>query len=121
MIDDAKPEEPAVKSAEPAVNGVEPEWPKKLKLRKAVSANGESVMELSFREPTVNDLERCGDPARVDFFKGEPQVVYNNDAVTAMLSTLAAVPPSTIKNLAIKDWKNARLLITVPFLEDLFL
>jgi len=97
------------------------EWPKKLTLRKAVhGGDGTEVMELSFREPTVDDIQRCGDPCRIDYFGGEPpKVIYNDNAVSAMMSTLAAVPPSTIKAMHLKDWKNARLLLTVPFLEDL--
>src|SRR5262245_22341144 len=85
------------------------EWPKVLKLRKSVQANGELVNELSFREPTVDDVMRCGDPARLDYFSGEPKIIYNDAAMAAMMSTLAAVPPSTIKNLSLKDWKNGRL------------
>src|SRR5512139_3975659 len=104
---------------EPEVKQPNGEWPKVLKLRKPVIANGEEVKELSFREPTVDDLLRCGDPARVDYFAGTPKIVYNDEAVASMMSTLAAVPPSTIKKLDLKDWKNGRLLLTVPFLEDL--
>lgn len=103
----------------PEANGVAPEWPKILKLRKPVIANGDEVMELSFREPTPADIERCGDPVRIDFFTGaEAKLIYNDVAVSAMMSTLAAVPPSTIKQMALKDWKNGRLLLTIPFLED---
>jgi len=102
---------------EPKPNG---EWPKTLKLRKAVhGGDGHEVMELSFREPTVEDVQRCGDPCRIDYFSGEPKVIYNDIAVSAMMSTLAAVPPSTIKSMHLKDWKNGRLLLTIPFLEDL--
>lgn len=109
-----------IKKEEPPVNGAPVvEWPKVLKLRKAVPANGEDVTELTFREPTVDDIIRCGDPVRLDYFSGEPKIVYNDSAVSAMMSTLAAVPPSTIKKLAMKDWKNGRLMLTIPFLEDL--
>jgi len=111
-------EEKPEATPEPQVNGAE-QWPKILKLRKSVPANGADVMELTFREPTVDDIIRCGDPVRIDYFSGEAKVIYNNDAVSAMMSTLAAVPPSTIKKLALKDWKNGRLLLTIPFLEDL--
>lgn len=113
MVDEPK------KAEEVKVNGAVQEWPKVLKLRKSVIANGDPVTELTFREPTVEDLQRCGDPARIDYFGGEPKVVYNDTAVSAMMSTLAAVPPSTIKSLHLKDWKNGRLLLTLPFLEDL--
>ena len=100
------------------VNGAE--WPKKLTLRKPVQGgDGHEVSELTFREPTVDDIHRCGDPCRVDFFDGNPKIVYNDVAVSAMMSLLAAVPPSTIKSMNLKDWKNGRLLLTIPFLEDL--
>ena len=123
MTDEAtgQPEASAQADVNGAATAAAMLWPKKLPLRKPVIANGNEVMELSFREPTPLDIERCGDPARIDFFKGQPQVVYNDAAVTQMLSTLAAVPPSTIKSMHITDWKNARLLITIPFLEDLYL
>ncbi len=115
MADEQKVEGPK------EVNGAAPEWPKKLTLRKPIIANGEEVMELTFREPTPADIERCGDPCRIDFFQasGQPKVIYNDAAVSAMMSILAAVPPSTIKQMHLKDWKNGRLLLTIPFLEDL--
>src|SRR5262245_65516756 len=71
-----------------------------VKLRKAVIANGEEVMELKFREPTAADIERCGNQVNIDFFSGEtPRMSFEPKNMSAMMSTLAAVPPSTIRQM----------------------
>jgi hypothetical protein len=92
-------------------------WPLIMKLRKPVIANGEEVNELKFREPTPADVESCGDPVTWDLFNGleQPVPIYNVKAMSAMMSRLAAVPPSTIKALHIKDWEFAKYMLTGPF------
>lgn len=87
-------------------------------LRKAVIANGESVMELKFREPTAADIERCGTPVMFDMgaLTGDtPKMTYENKAMFAMMATLAAVPPSTIRSMHTKDWEFAALQIAYRF------
>ena len=79
-------------------------WPMKIKLRKKVIAHGDEVDELSFNEPTGADIERCGLPIIIDFANGEARPLIEPKAMAAMMSSLAAVPPSTIKMLNPQDW-----------------
>lgn len=86
-------------------------------LRKAVIANGEEVKELKFREPTAADIERCGSPVHIELFTGsdQPKMTYETKSMFAMMCALAAVPPSTIKQLNAKDWEFAALMIAHRF------
>lgn len=89
-------------------------------LRKAVIAHGEEIKELRFREPTAGDIETCGNPVNIDFLSGpSPKMTFNEKAMSAMMSTLAAVPPSTIKNLHTRDWNTAAWNLASFFMPDL--
>src|SRR6516165_10828861 len=88
----------------------------KVTLSKSVVANGEEVMELSFREPTGGDIANVGNPVSVDFASDPPKINYDAKAMTQMLAVLATVPPSTIRQLTARDWETAALLITNFFL-----
>jgi len=86
-------------------------------LRKAVIANGDEVKELRFREPTGADIERCGTPVSFEWVAGSdvPKMSYENKSMFAMMSTLAMVPPSTIRMMNAKDWELAALMIAHRF------
>jgi hypothetical protein len=88
-------------------------------LRKAVIAHGDEVKELRFREPTAGDIEKCGNPVNIDFFSGKPKMTFNEVAMSAMMSQLAAVPPSTIRSLNTKDWNTAAWELASFFMPDL--
>jgi hypothetical protein len=77
-----------------------------VKLRKAVIAHGDLVNELTFRAPTGGDIMALGEvyPIIIDWVAGQCRV--NPNAMGQMMSVLAMVPPSTIRNLAGKDWSN---------------
>src|SRR6266699_123074 len=80
-----------------------------VKLRKSVIANGDEVKELTFREPTAADIERAGNPVDITYM-GEnenPKVTFDAKAMTQMMSILAAVPPSTIRQMNTRDWNTA--------------
>jgi hypothetical protein len=85
-------------------------------LRKPLQAHGEEIKELHFREPTAGDIEACGSPVMVDFLnQAEPKMTYETKAMFAMMSRLAAVPPSTIKTMHTKDWEYAALALAHRF------
>jgi hypothetical protein len=87
-----------------------------VKLRKPVQAHGEEMTELRFREPNAGDIEACGSPVTMDFYNNdEPKMVYETKAMFAMMSRLAAVPPSTIKSMNTKDWEFAALALAHRF------
>jgi Phage tail assembly chaperone proteins, E, or 41 or 14 len=91
-----------------------------IKLRKVIIANGDEVMELSFREPTAADIERTGNPVNVDMFAtGDPKLTFEAKAMTQMMSLLAAVPPSTIRQMHPRDWNTAAWSLANFFIPDL--
>lgn len=90
-----------------------------LKLRHSVPANGEDVMEISFREPTAGDIDRVGNPVLIDPFGEVPRYSFDSKLMTQMMSVLAAVPPSTIKRMHTKDWNNGAWLLLNFFTPDL--
>jgi Phage tail assembly chaperone proteins, E, or 41 or 14 len=106
------------KTDPPKVNGVES--PLVVTLRKAITIGDEEIKELKFREPTAADIERCGNPVNIDFLSGEtPKMTFDAKAMSAMMSTLAAVPPSTIKKLNTRDWNSAAWGLASFFMPDL--
>lgn len=89
-------------------------------LRKPVMAHGDEIKELKFREPTAGDIERCGNPVNLEFDEERrPKMLFEAKAMSAMMSTLAAVPPSTIRQLHPKDWENAAWNLAGFFMPDL--
>jgi hypothetical protein len=91
-----------------------------VKLRKPIIANGEEVSELKFREPTAGDIERAGNPVNIDFISGDtPKLTFESKSMSAMMSILAAVPPSTIKQMHPKDWNTAAWNLANFFMPDL--
>lgn len=108
-----------IKQEQPKVNGAAVE-PLVVKLRKPILANGEEVSELRFREPTAADIERCGNPVNIDFISAEtPKMTFDPKAMSAMMSTLAAVPPSSIKQMHTRDWNSAAWSLASFFMPDL--
>lgn len=71
----------------------------RFKLSGPVEAHGEEVSELVFREPTGADIVHDGNPIRWD-------MTINEVVMERHMSTLAAVPPSTIRKLKAKDWQT---------------
>ena len=91
-------------------------------LKRAIQAHGATVKELKFREPTGADIEACGVPVQFTWVASEDgggvQVTYNAKAMTAMMSLLAAVPPSSIKMLYARDWITCAMALQSFFLPD---
>ena len=90
-----------------------------VKLRKPVIANGDEVMELTFREPTAGDIDNVGNPVLIDPFGDVARYSFDSKMMTNMMSVLAAVPPSTIRRMHPKDWNNAAWLLLRFFTPDL--
>lgn len=89
-------------------------------LRKPVIANGDEVKELTFREPTAADIERTGNPVNIDMMSGDtPKVTFDAKAMTQMMSLLAAVPPSTIRQMHTRDWNTAAWNLASFFMPEL--
>jgi len=93
---------------EQKANGIDTAFLLNLKLRKQVrNGDGEMVDELKFREPTGGDIERIGYPVNIDWGQIPPLTTINSPVMGAMMSHLAAIPPSSIKSMHPKDWASA--------------
>jgi len=72
-------------------------------LQTEVQAHGEIIKELKFRRPTGGDLMTLGDwPITIDYTTG--RVSPNPPIMGEIMSKLAGVPPSTIKQIDARDW-----------------
>lgn len=87
-------------------------------LSKPVTAHGEEVRELAFREPTGADVVRCGVPARFEFGAEIVEPVFDAPKMAAMLAVLADVPPSTIGQLTANDWTTCAWSVARFFIPD---
>jgi hypothetical protein len=87
-------------------------------LKKPVMANGEMVKKLTFREPTGGDMQMIGEkwPVNIDWSTGV--VTPNPEVMANVMSTLAAVPPSTIKALRAKDFATCAHALMGFFVPD---
>jgi tail assembly chaperone E/41/14-like protein len=114
--------EQVAQELKPKVNGTPvptPPWDGKLSLRKPVIANGETVVEIRFREPSGGDIERIGNPLTVGMYENNPKIHFESQTMTLMMAHLAGVPPSTIRSLHPKDWNNGAWMLANFFMPDL--
>jgi len=88
-------------------------------LRKPVIANGDEVNELKFREPSGADIEACGNPVILDMGAEPPKVNFESRSMTQMMARLAAVPPSTIRQMHPRDWNTAAWNLAGFFMPNL--
>jgi hypothetical protein len=102
----------AINNREPTVAAAAPVETKErskeviIKLVEPVQAHGETVKELKFRRPTGGDIMALegGYPININWQTG--QITPNPPVMGMMMSTLAMVPTSTIKNLDAEDWST---------------
>ena len=73
-------------------------------LSKPIQAHGDELRILRWREPTGGDIERAGNPVQLDFSGENPTMTFNERKMAAMISTLTAIPPSSVRQLTAKDW-----------------
>ena len=77
----------------------------RIPLSTPIEAHGETLSEITLREPTGRDLRLCGLPYRISMETGEATI--DASAMAKMISALAAVPPSTVDRLSAEDWQAA--------------
>jgi hypothetical protein len=91
-----------------------------VKLRKSIMVGDEEISELTFREPTAADIERCGNPVNIDFISGDtPKMTFDVVAMSKMMSTLSGVAPPIIKRLNTRDWNTAAWNLASFFLPEM--
>lgn len=74
-------------------------------LIKPIQAHGEEVTVLRWREPTGGDIERAGNPVRLDISDpNNPTLGFGEKKMAAMISQLCMIPPSSVRQMTAKDW-----------------
>ncbi len=98
-----------------------------VKLKKPILVMGQSRDELSFREPTAEDIERFGFPLLIDDAEVQPEVAdvtrpaapdirFDEKKMTAHLAVLSNVPIADIRKLSPGDWLRCSFALSVHFL-----
>ena len=74
-----------------------------VKLSKPLLVGDVEITELELREATVDDVAELGYPFAIVEVDGATEIKVSPKIVLKYTARLAAVPPSTLKGLAIKD------------------
>jgi hypothetical protein len=92
-------------------------WPVKVKLLHKSVRNGrnEEVRELSFREPTGGDINRYGNPVRIDT-AGE--VIIDEQKMTLMMAGLSGVLSPMLQTMDPRDWNSCAYRLRGFFLPE---
>jgi len=103
----------------PAPQPVVPEeaWPVVVKLlhKPLRDHRGEVVRELRFREPTGGDINRYGNPVRVDM---NGDVVIDEKKMSMMMSSLCGILLPMFEQIDPRDWNSAAYRLRGFFLPD---
>jgi hypothetical protein len=88
-------------------------------LRKKIMAHGEELEAITLREPTAADINRCGYPVILrPLTGGGIQVTVDEEKMSAMISTLAVIPPSSVSKMHTRDWATVSVWLTSFFVPD---
>lgn len=121
FIKEAEPlsEMPAGEVIDNEADAAEPrkeEWPIKVRLlHRGVRQGSEMVHELSFREPTGGDINRCGNPCHVD---QNGDVIILERKMTTMMSQLSGILPPFIETMDPRDWNSCAYRLRGFFIPD---
>jgi Phage tail assembly chaperone proteins, E, or 41 or 14 len=76
-----------------------------LVLMRPIEAYGDTVKELTFREPIGKDIRLCGFPIKFSASEGDGPNFSMPDAqvVHALIARLANIPPSAVDTLCLAD------------------
>ncbi|TYL87442.1 phage tail assembly protein [Bradyrhizobium cytisi] len=93
------------------------EWPIIVKmLYKPIRNNrGEDIKEVSLREPRAGDINRYGNPIRVN---QEGDVIIDERKMTFMIAALSGVLPPFIEEMDPRDWNSCAYRLRRFFLPD---
>jgi len=109
--------EPAIEPSPAEAPQVVELWPIVVKLlHKSVRNNaGIMVKELTFREPTGGDINRYGNPVRVN---QDGDVVIDERKMHFMMAALSGILPPFIEQLDPRDWNSCAYRLRGFFLPD---
>jgi hypothetical protein len=94
------------------------QWPLVVKLfhKAIVNNNGESVTELSFREPRGGDINRYGNPCRIN---QDGDVVMDERKMHYIMAALCNILPPLLEAMDTRDWNTCAYKLRSFFLPDL--
>lgn len=110
-------EQAPMEAAAPPPAPVE-EWPVRVKLlhKKIRNDRNEVIEELVFRQPTGGDINRYGNPCRIDY-AGEVQIDENK--MTRVIAALSGILLPNIEQMDPRDWNSCAYRLRSFFLPDL--
>ncbi|MCJ2082690.1 phage tail assembly protein [Methylobacterium sp. J-090] len=85
-------------------------------LSQPIEIDGATITELTFREATTADILAAGLPASLNLASDPPSVDIHERKMVAMMSRLAAVPPSTVTRIAPADFVACAYMLAGLFL-----
>jgi hypothetical protein len=93
-------------------------WPIKVKLlyRPIKNNSGEEVREVTLREPKAGDINRYGNPVRIN---NESEIVIDERKMTYMMAALCDILPPFIEQMDPRDWNSVAYRLRRFFLPDL--
>jgi hypothetical protein len=93
------------------------QWPIVVKLlHKPIRGNqNEEITELSFREPTGGDINRCGNPCRINF---EGDVIIDEKKMSLIMANLSGVLSPLLDRMDPRDWTSCAYRLRGFFLPD---
>ena len=91
-------------------------WPIKVKLQKPIVGNtGQMLTEVSFREPTGNDIFRAGNPV---FISLDNQIMIDDKRMMMMIAFLSGVLRPLLDSLSSRDYASCAWKLRDFFLPD---
>ena len=78
-------------------------------LHKAVKHGEQEITSITIRQPTIDEILKLGYPYNLDPESGA--IVHDPAVILRYVSTLTALPPSTIKQMSIADFEAMRWII----------
>lgn len=79
-------------------------------LSEPIEAHGEQITELNIRAPKGADIRACGQPFSFSPTEDGGIIIHPQAvAISAMLSRLTNIPPSSIGQLSAGDWFSASM------------
>jgi Phage tail assembly chaperone proteins, E, or 41 or 14 len=92
-------------------------WPIKVKLlyRPIRDNQGAEVRELSFREPTGGDINRYGNPVRIN---QDGDVVIDERKMTFIMAALTGILSPMLERMDPRDWNSCAYRLRSFFLPD---
>lgn len=89
----------------------------KVTLTKPITAHGEEVTELTFREPVPEDLMQIGSPVlMIPSADGDMGIDVRPKIIGLYIARLAGIPPSSVKAMSITDFMVCQGAL-LPFLQ----